>query len=83
MITITNLDLNARTVTFTANGQTKTIEGLGDLPSQKAFVEYLEAVARTEMAPTPEPLAIDPTGLVGSPIASADMAEEEQVLPKP
>lgn len=80
MITITNLDLNARTVTFTANGQTKTINGLGDFPSQKAFVEYLEAVARTEMAPTPEPLAIDTTGLVGSPIASADLPDVEPVI---
>lgn len=80
MITITNLDLANRTVTFTANGQTKTIEGLGDFPSQKAFVEYLEAVARTEMAPTPEPLAIDPMGLVGSPIASADLPEVEPVI---
>lgn len=80
MITITNLDLNARTVTFTANGQTKTIEGLGDFPSQKAFVEYLESVARTDMAPTPEPLAIDPTGLVGSPIASADLPNVEPVI---
>jgi len=80
MITITNLDPANRTVTFTANGQTKTIEGLGDFPSQKAFVEYLESVARTEMAPTPEPLAIDPTGLVGSPIASADLPEVEPVI---
>lgn len=80
MITITNLDLANRTVTFTANGQTKTIEGLGDFPSQKAFVEYLEAVARTEMAPTPEPLAVDPTGLVGSPIASADIPDVEPVI---
>lgn len=82
MITITNLDLANRTVTFTANGQTKTIEGLGDFPSQKAFVEYLEAVARAEMAPTPEPLALDAAGLVGSPIASADLEEVEPTLPK-
>ena len=82
MIKITALDLAARTVTFQANGQTKTIEGLGDFPSQKAFVEYLEAVAHTEMAPTPEPLAIDATGLVGSPISSADMVEVEPTLPK-
>jgi len=80
MITITALDLANRTVTFTANGQTKTIEGLGDFPSQKAFVEYLESVARTDMAPTPEPLAIDPTGLVGSPIASADLPDVEPVI---
>lgn len=80
MITITNLDLANRTVTFTANGQTKTIEGLGDFPSQKAFVEYLESVARTDMAPTPEPLAIDPTGIVGSPIASADLPDVEPVI---
>lgn len=77
MITITNLDLANRTVTFTANGQTKTINGLGEFPSQKAFVEYLEAVARAEMAPTPEPLALDATGLVGSPIASADLPDED------
>lgn len=82
MITITNLDLANRTVTFTANGQTKTIEKLGDFPSQKAFVEYLESVARTDMPATPEPLAIDATGLVGSPISSADMVEVEPTLPK-
>lgn len=82
MIKITALDLDARTVTFQANGQTKTIEGLGDFPSQKAFVEYLESVARTDMPPTPEPLALDATGLVGTPISSADLEEVEPTLPK-
>lgn len=83
MITITALDLANRTVTFTANGQTKTIEKLGDFPSQKAFVEYLESVARTDMPPAPEPLALDATGLVGVPVSSADLVEPEpSPLPK-
>lgn len=78
MITITNLDLAARTVTFQANGQTKTIEGLGDFPSEKAFVEYLESVARTDMAPALEPLALDKAALVGKDLSSADMVVAEK-----
>ena len=82
MIKITALDLAARTVTFQANGQTKTIEGLGDFESEKAFVEYLESVARTDMAPALEPLALDKTALVGKDLSSADMVEVEPTLPK-
>jgi hypothetical protein len=78
MIKITALDLAARTVTFQANGQTKTIEGLGDFESEKQFVEYLESVARTDMAPALEPIALDKSVLLGKDLSSADMVVVEK-----
>lgn len=78
MIKITALDLAARTVTFQANGQTKTIEGLGDFESEKQFVEYLESVARTDMAPALEPLSLDKSALLGKDLSSADMVVVEK-----
>jgi hypothetical protein len=78
MIKITALDLATRTVTLTAIGQTKTIEGRGDFESEKQFVEYLESVARTDMAPALEPLALDKSALLGKDLSSADMVEVEK-----
>lgn len=82
MIRIISLDLNARTVTFTANGQQKTISGLGEFPSQKAFVEYLESIARTDMPAASVPLSLDVRGLVGSDISSGDFPEPKVPLPR-
>ena len=45
-------DAGARSVTFTAYGQQKTITGLGEFNSKKALVEFLQSVAETDMKPS-------------------------------
>lgn len=75
-IQIDAFDGDARSVTFTAYGQQKTIAGLGDFPSKSALVEYLQSVAETDMkAAEPAPLP-DMSDLVGETVTDASEIEE-------
>lgn len=80
-ITLIAYDPGARTVTFSAYGQQKTIEGLGDFPSKSAFVEFLQSVAETEMKPNTEKPLPDMSALVGKKLPTVESlksAEEKK-----
>ena len=80
MITITHLDPVARSVTFSANGQTKTITGLGEFRDEKSFIEYLEAVARVEMSDDLAPLP-DMAKHLNKEVESASIPAKDEVSP--
>ena len=72
-IQIDAFDTNARSVTFTAYGQQKTISGLGEFETKAALLEYLQAVAESDMktASAANPLP-DFSSFVGSTLETAE-----------
>ncbi len=71
-------DAEARSVTFTAYGQQKTITGLGDFATKAALIEYIESVAETTMKPAATLLALpNMSEFVGAPLPAASEVQEE------
>lgn len=71
-------DVEARSVTFTANGQQKTITGLGEFATKAALIEYIESVAETTMKPAATLLALpDMSEFVGEALPSASDVVED------
>lgn len=78
-------DAEARSVTFTAYGQQKTITGLGEFMTKASLIEYLQSVAETTMKPAAALQSLpDMSEFVGEALPSAsDVVEEPQGQQEP
>lgn len=72
-------DAEARSVTFTAYGQQKTITGLGEFVTKASLIEYLQSIAETTMKPEATLQALpDISEFVGEALPDASDAQEDE-----